>query len=238
MGWHVIGIQPIVSDRRGPASLLFIHGLDGDPLLSWGEADCPGAFIRRLAAVRSANAFTVDYPACLKSFAANSRYTVRDIADELSEPLSELLSRVGKIEIVAHCLGGLIITQSLRRAFERSTAIRSRLAGANLRMAFLDCPQLAPNPSSPWLGRLIDVLGVAPDELRRNVAWLVSERPPSVAMVPVEPSWVAACSPFSAVDYRFTLPLSHERLAKAPRRGSFAPLEILAALGSTAPRPA
>ncbi|WP_397423429.1 alpha/beta fold hydrolase [Phenylobacterium sp.] len=210
---------------------VFIHGLNGDPLETWGAAEARGAFIHRLAGALGGRAFTAEHPSSLAAYAFDPQQTIASVATGLAEAMAGVVSGAQRIDVIGHCFGGVLASQALVTLWRESPVGREWLARADLRVVFLDSPQLLPGNPSPWLARLLSVVGAEPAALRANVEWLLRERPsPCLALRSQEEPWIDDCAPFAcaAPEDRATLALPHTALSRCPLEGAFAPLDLTA----------
>jgi len=123
-------MRPTTVARCGDASLglfargsepgsviVFIHGIAGDAIGSWGAEGEPGTFPRRMAAaIPAADIVLGGYRSDLDSIFDDDALTLESLIEDWKTVLSEhVLSRFGKVFFVTHCLGGLLTTMAVRR---------------------------------------------------------------------------------------------------------------------------
>ncbi|WBO21385.1 hypothetical protein [Sphingomonas abietis] len=212
---------------QGPA-MLFLHGLDGDPIATWGVAGAGAVFPRRLAAaLPAARILSLGYPAALAVYRQRPELSLAIVAEALAERLAPILSHRPALGIVGYCLGGLVAAMALRRLAGTMTLPPTLLC-------LMDAPLRLPGEEDPFpqVGAALRLSGT---ELADITDWLhLSYRPGAfemVSMLSSAPGWLApyardALSPPAPL---VRLPGDHLALAMAPETGDFAPLRCVIA---------
>ena len=161
---------------------------------------------------------------------------------------ADCLGRYASIAFVTHCLGGLVTLQALRRLAERGLGARqghkvgkSALQGAdgqaNTRLfcLLMDTPlrwpsQVLPEPK-PIL-RVMHQLGITEADLAANLAYFASpEGAQTLQLASVAssvPNWLSPFDPLALAQpaTRWSFPVRHEDMSRAPARGPFEPVSI------------
>jgi hypothetical protein len=222
----VIAVHTIAAAPSPAPLVVFLHGLDGDALTTWGLPTESATFPRRVAAAFPGCAVvSLGYPARLGRFLREPNFTVAPIAAALAETLAILGDGRPRVAIIGYCLGGLLASLALRQ-------IRPEGCGPPAFLALMDAPLLLPAAGDPY-PEVTSALGFEPEPLAVNVAWLRDEvlgsRLRLATIVSEAPGWVA---PYAREALSPPAPLArvagdHLALARAPTTGDFAPLDIL-----------
>lgn len=221
-----------IARRPGAAGvILFLHGLDGGPLKTWGMPGHPGTFPLRLGAARPYDdVLSLGYPARPLDYTRRSGLTIPRVATELATTFAQLAPRYRRLDIVAHCMGGLVAIDALRRCWQANASQAGRLAALDLRCVLLDAPLLiGPTVPPHWLARMIVRLGIDDATLELGVDWLRRVRPMRCIVATSSlPGWVRYFQPNAAgrTEDRHVVALSHDAISRAPLEGTFAPLTI------------
>ena len=161
-------------DEEVQADLIFVHGLGGDPVLTWCHdetrlRDCWLFWLAEAAPDRRAHPGVRGQP---------SRWLGRamPLIDRAKDVLTELETMaIGArpIVFVGHSLGGLLIKQMLREAEDKSVPGWRRIAAQARAVVFLATPHAGADLAT-WLDRLGTLLraSAAIDDLRAHNAQL------------------------------------------------------------------
>ena len=221
--------------------IVFIHGLSGHPLDTWGDDEAPAAFAHRLADDFPDVAIaTFDYPSSAQRIVDDPDLTFDAMVMSWENVLcEELLRRYCDVAIVAHCLGGTMTMTALRRllTFDGVEDEGGDLRTERITVFLLDTMHELPAAgASEWIVGLTSALEFRAETFRTtNTFW---HRRPTTARPVVETfaivssgeCWVTpfrpdADLPESCID---RCPQSHVALTKAPRAGTFAPYDAVA----------
>lgn len=225
---HAISIRK--DSRR---VVIFVHGLDGCPVGTWGAAESPGAFLRRVVKEgHDRDVLTIGYPARPLQFSKATGCTMKAIGEALAVTLLGQLERHTRLDVVAHCMGGLLAVNALHRLATGAADARRRVVHADLGLHLIDAPMLIPAlPPPDWLQMLIRRLGVDQLPLQQSVDWLNSAQSTRVTVITSTTSWVRDFAPGAVGTKAMThaLPMEHDALPRAPAAGPFPTLEIVQA---------
>jgi len=130
---------PVYSSRHPAGTVLFVHGLSGDPWTAWGTPDAVGSFLIRLAAERPDWTVTsYQYPSSLDRVLLEPSVTADELGRQLAVAVQGLL-RDGprRLTLVGYCMGGALLTIALRRFGTFAAEFVAREAGS--RCSCLTC---------------------------------------------------------------------------------------------------
>lgn len=104
---------------RNRDAIVFVHGIAGDPLNSWGSPGNPGAFLTRLGnRVGNVNIFTGGYRSDLEAIFNDRQLTLEALVSGWHDLLvAQVLAHHDRVVIVAHCLGGLLTTMATQKLY-------------------------------------------------------------------------------------------------------------------------
>jgi hypothetical protein len=112
-----------VGADRASGSVIFVHGLGGDPFTTWGgkseDAPGPGFWPRWIADdCKDLAVYSFGYEAAASEL-SGSAMSLRDRGqDVVAHLMTEPVLRAAPLAFVCHSLGGLVVKQLLRRANE------------------------------------------------------------------------------------------------------------------------
>jgi pimeloyl-ACP methyl ester carboxylesterase len=164
----------ITKDCEEPqnGSVIFVHGLGGDPFGTWRHSKDEDAFWPAWLAedVKQARVYSFGYDAAPSAWLGSSM-TIFDRAKQLLAWLETIPD--GPIIFVCHSLGGLIVKKALQRAESSGRNAWHRLAVRTKGIAFFATPHTGSDLSGIMmrLGKLFR-LTVTVKELERNVPQL------------------------------------------------------------------
>lgn len=169
---HRIGSH---DERPADADLIFVHGLGGDPVLTWchDESRSEDCWLYWLAEELPGIAVhTLAYEASLSGWLGRAMPLIDRAKDVLTE-LETMAIGARPIVFVGHSLGGLLIKQLLREAEDKSVPGWRRIAAQTRAVVFLATPHAGADLAT-WLGRLGTLLraSAAIEDLRANNALL------------------------------------------------------------------
>jgi len=230
------GLNYITRPRYARGVVIFLHGLNGHCLASWGRPEHPGAFQHRLAAAFPDTAIGYyDYPSHAERILRDEALTLERLAhDWLKTFRGELLPAFERIGIVHHCIGGLLTRFALRRWM--SQAGDDTVRDVRVMLHFLDTPEDWPDkvPSARVRGIM---RGLAIDEItlrgcatwwsaRSSVAGSVEDH----AVISAQDNWITPFKPGSTIPARRVLisNVVHAELSCAPMIGRYPPYDYVA----------
>ena len=161
--------------QEAEADLIFVHGLGGDPVLTWCHdetalRDCwPFWLAEELPKVA---VHTLEYEASASGWLGRAMPLIDRAKDVLTE-LETMAIGARPIVFVGHSLGGLLIKQLLREALDKSVPGWRRIAEQTRAVVFLATPHAGADLAT-WLDRLGMLLrsSAAIDDLRAHNALL------------------------------------------------------------------
>jgi len=223
--------------------IVFVHGLDGTCFDGWGTPDAPGAFITRIGAALPQVAVALwDYPSKLKRIVADRTLGMDVMAADWAEALRErLLPRYSRVAIVAHCLGGLLTTISLRMLLTAdAAAVRPGPLKDALLLFSLDVPfRLPADGPSDWLAGLLAALRLDAGTFAANAAfwrrWVLRRQAAfpilAYAVTSAPPGWVSPLGPDADLPRRQVcqVDITHTELIRAAAEGAFEPHDFVLA---------
>lgn len=242
-----LGVAFLAIPPQATTAVVFVHGLGGHRLKSWGAPGQPGAFMARLQAdLPQVAVATYSYTSELKTIVADQTLTLSKMANEWARQIRQvLLTRFDTVVIVAHCLGGLLTTMGISALLaECGSSDSERLRRKRVILFLLDAPHDLPSQGPwPWLSGFLDALKLSPEAFRASAAlWRKSVLAPNnfplsvqaYALTSGQNGWVTALHPDADLPPERVCKahLSHEDLARAPADGVFMPYEfVLSRLG-------
>ena len=162
-------------DEEVQADLIFVHGLGGDPVLTWchDETRLRDCWLFWLAEELPRIAVhTLEYEASPSRWLGRAMPLIDRAKDVLTE-LETMAIGARPIVFVGHSLGGLLIKQMLREAEDKSVPGWRRIAAQTRAVVFLATPHAGADLAT-WLDRLGTLLraSAAIDDLRAHNAQL------------------------------------------------------------------
>jgi tetratricopeptide (TPR) repeat protein len=178
--WGDLGVSELhrispPSGREAEADLIFVHGLGGDPVLTWchDEDELRDSWPFWLAEELPGIAVhTLEYEASPSGWLGRAMPLIDRAKDVLTE-LETMAIGARPIVFVGHSLGGLLIKQLLREAIDKSVPGWRRIAEQTRAVVFLATPHAGADLAT-WLDRLGTLLrsSAAIDDLRAHNALL------------------------------------------------------------------
>lgn len=201
------------------AAVLFVHGLDGDPVKTWA------AFPHRMAQAARADVLSLGWRALLADFIAEPAHTAPAVAREVAQALPAVLAPYRRVHLVLHCLGALMMIDALRHACTAGHALPA--LGALL----LDAPLHYPDARAPpWIVRAVDLIGLERAALTAQTAWFQQRHGARCSVARgSDAAWIDHCAPWALGEpgRHHRLALDHLAIAAAPDQGGHRPLELL-----------
>jgi len=161
--------------QEAEADLIFVHGLGGDPVLTWchDETALRDCWLFWLAEeLPKVTVHTLEYEASASGWLGRAMPLIDRAKDVLTE-LETMAIGARPIVFVGHSLGGLLIKQLLREAIDKSVPGWRRIAEQTRAVVFLATPHAGADLAT-WLDRLGTLLrsSAAIDDLRAHNALL------------------------------------------------------------------
>jgi hypothetical protein len=153
-------VSNLIAIAGGAATIgdvVFVHGLDGDARLTWQATTDPGTLWPAWLAdpLPQLRVWSLDYDAHALDWSGPSM----PLTDRAGNVLHLLELQIGAnrpICFVAHSLGGLLVKQIIRRAFDSRHRLASQIRG----VVFLGTPHAGSQKAS-WLGNLGRLVGAS-----------------------------------------------------------------------------
>lgn len=111
---QIIHVGTSSGERR--ANVIFLHGLGGDPLKTWGHGLGDKSFWPRWLAedIPNISVFSVGYEASVSRWRGRAMHLPDRAANVLARLLAEPELKSGRLILIGHSLGGLVIKQLLQ----------------------------------------------------------------------------------------------------------------------------
>lgn len=148
---------PVAGGPTTSGDVVFVHGLDGDALLTWQATNDPQTFWPAWLAdpLPQLAVWSLDYDAHALNWSGTSM-PLADRAGNVLHLLELQISGGRPVCFVTHSLGGLLVKQIIRRAVDT----RHRLASQFRGVVFLGTPH-AGSQKATWLGNLGRLVGAS-----------------------------------------------------------------------------
>ena len=134
-----VRIVSVSEPAEANAAAVFVHGIAGHFLNSWGPEGLPGTFLKRLSFdLPHVAVFTADYPSDMDRVIDDDALTLQRLVDCWADKLGySLMNRFTSVAVIGYCLGGLLTTMAIRQWFHRDTRWSQRLFSHEDRMMLL-----------------------------------------------------------------------------------------------------
>jgi TIR domain/Putative serine esterase (DUF676) len=144
-------ISPTPSAPRG--SVVFVHGLSGDPFKTWQSSEAQASFWPAWLAADAADVavYVLEYDAHASTWFGRTMQLPDRATDILAELASQNLDKV-PITFVCHSLGGLLVKQVLRIAAEQHKPLGADIFKQTRGVVFLGTPNMGSHLAN-WTDR-------------------------------------------------------------------------------------
>ena len=240
---QLVGIS-VPSEAK--AAAVFIHGIAGHYLDSWGEKNCPATFLRRLSVdCPSVAVFSADYPSGMDRLVDDDDLTLRRLVEGWANVLGEsVMNHYRAVAVIGFCLGGLLTTMAIRQWFVNDAKWAQCLASGDgrLMLFLLDTLHQVPNKEDHKEGLvgMRSAFQCGAEEFQENVNFwrglmkqeFPRERLPvdAFALLSEGESFVKSWSPHAHLPSHrvHQTKVSHEHLVRPPTGGAFFPYDFVA----------